>query len=168
MNLKTSHKFPVKPQTFWDSIYFDKEYNQALYRDHIHAKRYEVLEYSDTGQGIRRKVMVVPEQKSPRIIQKLIPGEFSYIEEGAFDRKEGTYRFRIIPSVKADKIAISGKVTAEPRGDGSVLRTIDMDLKADIFAVGGQIEKFVGEQIQKGYETSYQFTMDWIRKHDLK
>jgi hypothetical protein len=168
MNLKTTHTFPIKPQTFWDHLYFDKEYNQKLYEEQIRAKQYEVLEYSDSEHGITRKVKIVPEQKAPVVIQKLISGEFSYVEEGTFDRKEGIYRFKITPSVKSDKIKISGKVTAEPREDGSILRTIDMDLKADIFAIGGQIEKFVGEQIQKGYEASYQFTLNWIRKHNLK
>ncbi len=168
MNLRTSHRFPVSLRTFWDRVFFDREYNQTLYRQHLNVRQYEILAFEDDGDGIRRKVKVIPQQNAPVVIQKLLQGEFSYVEEGVFDKKSGVYKFRIIPSIKADKIKISGTVTAEPQGEDTVQRTIDLELKADIFAIGGQIEKFVGEQIQKGYEASYQFTLDWIGKKNLR
>jgi len=167
MNLKTSHRFPVDSKTFWEKIYFDREYNETLYRDCIGVKSYEIMNMEEDGEKISRKVRVVPQQKAPGVIQKLISGEFSYVEEGTFQKKEGIYRFKIVPSIKADKITINGMVTAKDEGEKSVLRTIDLELKADIFAVGGQIEKFVGSEIQKGYEDSYRFTLDWIQKKGL-
>jgi len=167
MKVTTSHTFPVSARTFWYDIYFNKEYNKTLYVEKIHAKSYELMEFNDTDTEIRRKARVVPEQKAPSMIKKLMKEEFSYVEEGTFSKKEEIYRFTITPSVKPEKITVKGFVSLKPSGDG-ITRTIDLDLKADIFAIGGQIEKFVGEQIKKGYDESYTFTLKWIQDHGLK
>lgn len=168
MKVKTSHTFPVKPDTFWHDVYFNKEYNKTLYMEQIRAEAYDLLEFNETDDEIRRKVRIVPEQKAPTIIQKIIRGKFSYIEEGIFSKKEKIYRFTIIPSIKAEKINISGEVTVVSEGEGSITRTINLDLKTDIFGIGGQIEKFVGGEINKGYDSSYGFTLKWIEDHNLK
>lgn len=167
MKVTTSHTFPVSARTFWYDIYFNKEYNKTLYVERIRAKSYELLELSDTDTEIRRRARVVPEQKAPSVIKKLMKQEFNYVEEGTFSKKEEIYRFIIIPSVKPDKITVNGFVSLKPGRDG-ITRTIELDLKADIFAIGGQIEKFVGEQIKKGYDESYTFTLRWIQDHGLK
>jgi hypothetical protein len=167
MKVTTSHTFPVSARTFWYDIYFNKEYNEKLYVERIHAKSYELLEFTDTDTEIRRMARVVPEQKAPSVIKKLMRDEFSYTEKGTFKKKEEIYRFTIIPSVKPEKISVSGFVSLKPEGS-NITRTIDLDLKADIFAIGGQIEKFVGDQIKKGYDESYSFTLTWIRDRGLK
>jgi hypothetical protein len=167
MKVRTSHTFPLSAASFWKDIYFHKDYNTTLYKESIHAKAYDLVEFTETDTEIRKKVRVVPEQSAPKIIQKLISGEFSYTEEGTFSKKDGIYRFRITPSVKPDKIAVTGVVTVKAEGKKSVTRTIEVDLKADIFAIGGQIEKFVGDQIEKGYNSSYDFTLKWIKDHNL-
>lgn len=168
MKIDTTHTFPVTPETFWNQVYFNKEFNKTLYEKHINAESYELIEYNETPEEITRKIKVVPEQNAPKVIQKMLSGKFSYEEEGRFDKKKQVYDFKIVPSVKADKIKVTGRVTAEPAGEGSVRRTISLDLKADIFGIGGQIEKFVGGQIKKGYDESYKFTLDWIKEHNLE
>jgi len=167
MNVSSTHSFPVGKETFWKSIYFDEEYNKALFLTQIGAKSYEVLELKETDREIRRRVRVVPKQNAPAILAKFAKEDFSYVEEGTFSKEEGVYRFAIIPSMMPDKMKVAGKVTVAAAGDKRVTRTIDLDLKASVFGLGGQIEKFVGEQIQRGYEDSYQFTLDWIKNRSL-
>ena len=167
MNLKTTHTFPIDVKTFWEKLYFHEEYNRALYLTQIGAKSYEVVECKDTEKTLTRRVKITPKQSAPSILQKMLKGEFTYVEEGTFHKADGTYRFQITPSMMPEKIKVSGVVTAVAAGDKSVKRTIDLSLKADVFAVGGQIEKFVGGEITRGYDESYEFTMGWIKKHGL-
>ena len=168
MKVSTSHTFPISEDTFWKEIYFNEEYNKTLYIEHIHAEAYETVEFTENDDEIIRQVRITPKQEAPGIITKFIKGKLTYLEKGRFDKKEKVFRFDVTPSAMTDKLEIAGKVFVETQGEGSIKRTIDLDLKAKIFGIGGQIEKFIGGQIRKGYDESYPYTMEWIKTHDLK
>ena len=167
MKVSTSHTFPISEDTFWKEIYFNEEYNNTLYIEHIHAEAYETVEFEENDDEIIRQVRITPKQEAPKIITKFIKGKLSYLEKGRFDKKDKIFRFNVTPSAMTDKLTINGKVFVESRG-GSITRTIDLDLTAKIFGVGGQVEKFIGGQIRKGYDESFPYTIAWIKTHNLK
>lgn len=168
MLIKVSHKFPVSAKTFWKSIFFNEEFNKKLYLEKIGTQAYETIVFEEKDETIYRKVRITPEQNPPGIIKKFIKGQFSYTEEGKFSAPDNLYEFKIIPSVVADKIDINGNVRVESEDDRVITRTIELNITAKIFGIGGQIERFLGEQIKKGYEQSYNFTLEWIKEKNLK
>lgn len=167
MKVTISHEFNTDCDTFWDKIFFDPEYNRALYRDGLQFPEYELLEERDVGDHVVRRVRVVPKQDAPAAVQKLVGGRFSYIEEGRFDKKTKHYTFRVVPSAMPDKIRTEGELRCEAVGPKKMRRVIDMNIEVKIFGVGGIVESFVSKSTQDSYAQAATFTNKWIADKGL-
>jgi len=167
MKVTISHEFACDPQTFWDKLFFNAEYNQALYKTELQFPQYEVLEEKDEGSSIVRRVRVTPKQEAPAAIQKLVGGAFSYVEEGRFDKAAKRYTFKVVPGTLAEKIRSEGELRAEPVGPKRMRRVVDMTIEVKIFGVGGMVEGFVSKSTQDVYARAAAFTNRWIADKGL-
>jgi hypothetical protein len=167
MKVTISHDFNCDPDTFWTKIFFDPEYNRALYKDALQFPEYTVLEERDAGGEVVRRVRVTPKQEAPAAVQKLVGGAFSYVEEGRFDKAGKRYRFRVVPSTLGDKIKSEGELRAEPAGPGKMRRIVEMTIEVKIFGVGGIVEGFVSKSMQESYAQAAAFTNKWIADKGL-
>jgi len=167
MKVTVSHTFNCTPETFWKKIFFDRTYNEALFRQEMKFPEYDVVEQKETPDRVERKVRVTPPQKAPEIVRKLIRGTMSYDEVGTYTAQDGTYRFRTLTSLMTEKIKIGGTIRAEPAGEGKMVRRADMEVEVNVMLVGGSIEKFLAAEIQSNYDVAATFTNRWIAEHKL-
>lgn len=162
MKVTISHEYQTDPKTFWDRVFFDEAYNKALYVEGLGFPEYALLEQSDKGDSIHRRVRVTPRQEAPAAVQKLLGGRFSYVEEGTFDRATQRYRFRVVPATLADKIRAEGELRAEPAGEGRMRRVLEMTVEVKVFGIGGIAEGFVSKSMQDSYAQAAAFTNKWL------
>lgn len=160
--------FNIDVDSFWTKIFFDKEYNERMYRDVLKFKTFEVLEQKDLGGGsISRRIHVEPKANVPGVIQKLVGEGFSYIEEGKFDAATKRWTYRTIPSKMADKLTVKGEYWVEAKGDKQLDRVITCEINCSIFGLGGTVEGFIEKQTRESYEHVARFTNEFIAEKKL-
>ncbi len=159
------HRFDISQDTFWERCFLDESFNQKLFREGLGFRAYEVVEARQDGDLFHRRVRTTPEADAPKVVQKLLGGEFSYLEEGVFDGQK--YTFSVVPSVMPDRIKIRGEIRAEPKGENEMERICSMDISIRIFGVGKVVEAFVDETTRENYEKGASFIRQYIKEHSL-
>lgn len=152
------------PETFW-KVFFDKDFNNALYKDALQFPAFQITSQQETDTQIIRKVSGQPKMDMPGPVAKLIGSNFSYTEEGTFDKATKVWRWKMTPSSLADKLRNEGTMRIEAIGNDKVRRIADITVEAKIFGVGGLIESSSEKQLRAGWEQSAHFMNDYIKKH---
>lgn len=167
MKVTYKHTFNTDVDTYWSKIFFDREYNERLFRD-VLGFQYELLELTEEPSGVRRRrVRIEPKTDAPAVVKKLVGDSIGYVEEGSFDPKTKKWSYRITTTKMSDKISITGLFWAESRGDKKIERICDVDLNVKIFGVGGAIEEFIGKTTGDSYEKAHAFTNKFIAEKGL-
>lgn len=168
MKFTCRNLFNTDADTYWTKIFFDPEYNRGLYVDALQFKKWELQALTgEPGQARTRRQLLEPKSDAPAVIQKLVGGSLSYVEEGKFDPQSRIWTYQIQLSKLADKVTIGGKFWVEARGDKRIERICDVDLNVNIFGVGGVVEKFIEKETRDSYEKATAYTNAWIAKHGL-
>ena len=163
MKLTAKHTIDASPKDFFEKIFFSREFNEALYREGLKMKGFDIEALEDLGDaGRRKRVRVTPKQEAPGFVKKVIRGELSYVEDGTWSRSTGVYTFTTVTSVASDRIRIAGTVEVEPLGEDRCERTVEMTIVVKVPIVGGQLERFVGEQLKSSFGKGAEFTNRWI------
>jgi hypothetical protein len=157
-----SHEIHCDEATFW-KVFFDKEFNAALYKDGLGFPEYALLELKESEKEIVRRAKVTPKMDAPAPVAKVLGSSFSYIEEGTFDRASKIYRWKSLPNQMADKVKTYGEVRAEPAGEGKVKRISEFHYEAKIFAIGGVVESSLEKSLRSGWDKSAVFFNDWLK-----
>ncbi len=151
-----THEIRCNADTFW-KVFFDKDFNVSLYTGTLGFPDFKVVDQTDDGTTVTRKVAAQPKMDVPAPVQKLIGAGFRYTEEGSMKKSEGLWRWKMHPSTLADKLFTSGTVRVEPIGTDKVRRVAEMNIEAKIFAVGGLIESSAEKQMRDGWDRSATF-----------
>ncbi|MDI1449157.1 DUF2505 domain-containing protein [Polyangium sp. 6x1] len=159
-----THEINCDEETFW-KIFFDKAFNEKLYRDRLSFPRFDILEQTETDTRMSRKVAGQPKMDVPAPVAKLLGSGFSYTEEGSFDKATKVWRWKLIPSTMADKVRNEGTMRIEPVGDKKVRRIAEITIEAKVFGIGGLIESSTEKQLRDGWGDSAVFMNDWIKTH---
>jgi Protein of unknown function (DUF2505) len=161
--LTVTHEICCDADTFWET-FFDERYNKELFLEHLGYAEHRIVEKRETDAEIVRKVVAKPRLSVPGPIAKLIGDNFRYTEEGVFDKAARIWRFKVIPSVQADKVRTEGTVRVEPAGGERVRRVAEITVEARIFGVGGLVESSSEKQVQKSMEEGAAFMNDYLRR----
>lgn len=168
MQYTVRHTFNTDVDTFWDKVFFDEEFNRALFLEHLRFHHYKVLSFErDPDGAVRRKLDCAPPVEIPAVAKKVIGDATSYVEDGRFDPKAKKWHFNVIPAMGADKVKTSGQFWVEPRGDKKCERIATMDTTVSVFGVGKVVEAFIEKQTRGVYDQAAAFTNQWIQKHGL-
>jgi hypothetical protein len=132
-------------------LFFDDDFERAMYLDGFRFPRYELLESRKSDNEIVRRIKVTPRLDVPAAVAKLLGSSFGYIEEARFDAKARVLRARLIPNVLADRLSSEVTVRAEPAGEGRCRRTVDGTVDARIFGVGGLVEGALEKNLRSGW-----------------
>jgi hypothetical protein len=165
--LRLEHIHHCSVETFW-RIFFDVEYQTALFRDGMKFPAFEQLSFQETEKQIRRVIRVKPRVVGvPGPVQKLIGDGVSYEEHGVFDKGSRNFKFNIQTSRLPDKMKMDGVMYALPAGDGKSKRVFEMSVIAKVFGVGGMIEKQIIQDTTRDYATAAQFTNKYLAARGL-
>ncbi|MEM6962825.1 MAG: DUF2505 domain-containing protein [Myxococcota bacterium] len=155
------HTFGVDAGTFWDRTFMDPEFNRKLYLEHLGFVDYEVLEDTRAENGtLKRRVRGTPKAEAPKVIQKLVGDNTTYVEEGDYDGSR--YRFRILSGQLGDKIQISGEMWVDAKGEDACERCVRMSVQVNIFGVGKMVEGFVEKKTRESYDKGAEFTRSYL------
>ena len=169
MRLTTSHILEVAPVTFFDRVFFDLEFNERLFREALEVKDVEVLELVAEGDLRRKRIRVTPRPRMepPAVLRRALRGELSYLEEGSWSRQDSVYRYAVRTSIASERIRIAGSVRASAFGEGRCERTVEIDVEVALPLIGGQLERFVVEQLRGSLERGASFANEWIGQTGL-
>lgn len=159
-----THEINSNVETFW-KVFFDKDFNTKLYLEHLGFPEFKVLDQQETDNDLVRKVVGMPKMDVPGPVAKLLGSNFRYTEEGKFDKKSGVWRWKMIPSVQADKLRNEGTLRIEPIGDAKVRRIAEIVVEAKIFGVGGLIESSSEKQLRDGWDKSAVYMNQWLKNN---
>jgi hypothetical protein len=155
------HEINCNVETFWKT-FFEKDFNDKLYLQHLGFPEFKVLDQKETETHITRKTSGKPKMNMPGPVAKILGDNFRYTEEGNFDKKSQTFQWKMIPSVMPDKIRTEGVVRIESIGDNKVRRIADLTVEAKIFGVGGLMESSAEKQLRQGWDDSAVFMNKYL------
>jgi hypothetical protein len=162
------HTFNTDVDSFWDKLFFDPDYNQALFEGHLKFNNYRVLQLERGSDGsVHRRVECAPPIELPAVAKKAIGDSTSYVEDGRFDPKSRRFSVEVTPRVGGDKIKTHVTMWAEARGDKRIERIVEVDNSVNIFGIGKILEAFVEKQMRATYDEAAAFTNRWIAERGL-
>lgn len=159
-----THDINCTPKRFWE-LFFDKEFNRALYKDKLHFPEFEIVDFKETDATIYRKAAGMPKMDLPGPVAKLLGSNFRYTDEGTLDKAKNEFKFKTTPSTLADKLKNEGTVRVEKIGDDKVRRHVELIIEAKIFGLGGTIEGISEKQFRGGWEISASFMNEYLKAH---
>ena len=161
-----THEFNCSPDTYW-KVNFDREMNEQMYKKGLGFPEYTVQEQREDDREIFRRTLATPTINAPAVVQKAMGSGFRYTEETRFNKATKVSTFKGIPSVMADKLTTEGTFRVEAVGANRCKRTIDFQVDAKIFAVGGVFEETAEKNLRQSYDVSARFMNKWIADKNL-
>lgn len=174
MRYTIKHLIDTDIDTFWNKVFFDPEFNRALFIEALGFTTYNVLEDKRDADGtIHRRIECVPKVELPAAARKIFGHSAGYTEIGTFDPKTRKYTVDVIANMAADKIKTKSEIWVEPRatpgtlGDKRVERVVTVDNTVKVFGLGTLLEGFIEQQTRDSYNRGADFTNRWIKEHSL-
>lgn len=168
MKFTIRHPYNIEPEPFWRDVFFDREYNEKLYREGLRFEAFDILSETNPPDGRRtRKVNVKPHLDAPAAIRKVIGDSVSYIEEGHLELggpQGPRWISRVLPSTMADKTTVKAEMWLERTGPGKSDRVASFDVEVKIFGIGGMFEKFLEKSMRDNYEKAAHYTNQWLQR----
>ena len=164
MDSSVSYRFDLDPVTYMREVYLNPEFVRALYLEGLGFEAAEVLDQSESGGVIRRKLRVCPKMNAPSVVRKVLGGTQEYVEDGHLDASGLVWSYTVTPATMAKKMSIGGDQRVSANGDGCTA-TFNAYFRAKIIGVGGAIEKFMVSQFRDNLEAQNTFTKRWISQH---
>jgi hypothetical protein len=162
--IRLEHEIPCGEDRFWE-VFFDRRYNEELFREVLGFPSFEVLEQSEHGDELHRRCAAQP--KLPRVQRMLARAlrrrGFHFIEDGTFDKKRKVWTWELTPNVMVRRLRNRGRVETTPLGDDRVRRVLEFRLEADLPVVGSAIERSAAERMRDGWDRSARFMADWMK-----
>jgi hypothetical protein len=157
-----THEIDVSEETFW-KLFFDNDFNETLFLKELHFPKWKLLEHKETDDQILRKVEGVPKMDAPGPVAKALGSSFGYLEDGTFDKKTKTFRFKMKTTTMTEKLRNEGTVRVEPMGDKKVRRVVEIVAEAKVFGIGGLIESSLEKSFRNGWGKSAEFIAKWAK-----
>ena len=166
--VRCEHVFDCDIDTYWDKIFFDDEFNRALYVEHLGFPKWDGTILEDNERVLKRDAVIKPPALNvPKPLQKIAGGDFGYTEHGTFDRKTKRFSIDVTSNAMPDKTNIKGEVWLEKVDDKRSRRIAEFRVEVKIMMVGKIAEKMITSDIEKELGRGGKFTNQWIEKQGL-
>lgn len=159
-----THEINCDAETFW-KVFFDKSFNEKLFREVLGFPQFQIEAVNDSDTQLTRKVTGTPKMNMPGPVQKLLGSGFSFTEDGTLDKATKVWRWKMTPSVMADKLRQEGTMRIEPAGPGKVRRIAEITNEAKVFGIGGLIESSAEKQLREGWDESARFMNKYLAEN---
>lgn len=160
------HTFACDVDTFWDRIFFDPDFNRAMFKDHLGFPEWNATVKEDTAEARKQIVVVRPPIGGdiPAAVKRAIGDNFGYEEHGTFDKKTKRYSVEVKPNIAADKAQVKGEVWLEKIDDNKCRRLARFTIDVKIMMVGKVIEDQIAKNMSQSFDKGADFTNEWIAK----
>lgn len=162
MRFSVQHTYPIAAERFFTEMFFDPDYNRALYLDGLGFEAFAVEREDRDADGLveHRTVRVQPKLNMPKPVAKLLGSAFTYREVGVMEGE--AWETEILPSRLADKVQLRTTMTVAPVGEDTCLRTAEFDINVRIFGLGKVFEGFIERTLRENYQTASTFSARWL------
>ncbi|MDB4976569.1 MAG: hypothetical protein JWN48_4910 [Myxococcaceae bacterium] len=158
--------FRVRPEHFWQRMFFDAEYNAGLYRA-LGFESYEVLEQEHLPDGrVRRSLKAEPPLSGPELLKRQLRGRIFYTEEGTYDPARGVWEFVNHSSVAAGSTHVSGTIRVEPDAQG-LKHLVELEVRVSALGLGSMIERAIEKSTRESYRLTTDYTNAFAERHGL-
>lgn len=163
MRLTKEHRIQIPASRYFE-LMFDPEFEKRMSQESMHTQAWELLERSVDGPAWNMRCRITPADNMPGFIKKLIGGGFSFEEKRTHQKGSDSAASEMIPSVMRDKLRMGYKLRLIPDGEEACRRVIDWDIEVKIFGIGGQVEKFIASEVERGTDA----TARYLNQHAAK
>lgn len=162
MRFSVCHLNPISADRFFTDMFFEEDYNRALYLDCLGFADFTVEHLDRDANGLvqHRTIRVQPRLNMPRPVAALLGDSFTYREVGAL--KGRAWHSDIIPSRLPDRIAVHSVLRVEPAGPNQCRRLAHFDVRVDVFGVGTLVERFIARTLRESYDAATAHTIEWL------
>ena len=144
MKFEIKAQYPA-PSSVVIKMFTDKDFHTRKL-EALGLRKYQVLKHdskdAEFSIRIERKVPMAP----PGIISKLVPAEASVTSEERWNKTQKTGRIKVEPA--GIPVEITGTASMADAGQECVI-TYVWDAKAKVPFVGGALEKFIANDMEK-------------------
>ena len=158
MRVTIEDTFEIAPADF-ARLYFEEPFAIAL-SESARIRR-TLLRLDREPERIVRHLRCDPLRDVPPPFDTLITAGFHYVEELEFDLAALRGRWRVVPSVFADRVDASGTIDFEDAG-GRVRRVVRGGVAVSVLGIGGLVERFVVGEVEKSYAAASAFTREYL------
>jgi hypothetical protein len=157
VKLYCEHRIARDAQELWAVLHtpaFEKRLARA-----IGLAEYSELERAETSEAFYRKIRVVPHIPSSfhSLLRRVgVEKRVSYIEEQWRSKEAKEVRWKMTPSLLADRTRIEGRIRIKPLDAGSCLRVLDGTVNVRLPGIGRAIERAIVSGALEAYERSAQ------------
>src|SRR5512138_2897655 len=139
------HRIPLSAEAFWDVLHAPRY--EELAAEAAGLDGYRELERRDEPDAVYRRIearLRLPESLQG-LLRRVAPdgGSARYVEEQWRSKSRMEVRWRMRPSILADRSRIEGVVRVEPRGAKHCVRVLDGVVEIDVFGVGRHVERAI-------------------------
>jgi hypothetical protein len=165
---RIEHTFNCTPDTYWDKVFFEEEYNRGLFIDSLGFEGWTQVKLEDSADRIERVVDAKPAMIDlPGPLKKIAEKGLGYRETATFDKSRKVLSLTVEPESMKGKISVKGEIRCEPAGEGKCRRIYEGVIEAKVFGVGGMIEKRMAADIEEAYAKGAVFTNKYLAEKGL-
>jgi hypothetical protein len=150
MKFSLTHRFPCRPEELFELLEHP-DLEAILAREGKVVR--EVVERRVSPDGTRfRRVKCRPDRTVPAYLKPFVGPEgivYFQISEGNF--ASGLLRWRVETPAMGERMKVSGTTRVEPDPAGC-RRVIEGEVTVEVRLVGGAIEKYVADELQRSYD----------------
>ncbi len=163
--IRFSHELECDEETYWERCLFNADYNRRLFLEELKFLRFELLELSDLGDRIVKRVEADPPLGAlPGPVKRALGDRFAYREEGTYERATRSYEFKVTPSTFAEKTKLGGVLFTEKIDDKRCRRVAVANVEVKVFGIGGFVEDKILADLRASYDASALFTNAYVKE----
>lgn len=152
------------PDRLWE-LFFSDEFNIEMYEQGLGFPSCKIPERSDDGQVLHRRMVMIPKVDMPKPLAKVVGDRIGYEEIGDWVRSAGEYRWKLVLAAFGDKVRIEGVMRLVPHGSDHCLRKVEFSVDANVFGIGGLLEKTSAQNVLDGWQASAKWINGWLARN---
>jgi hypothetical protein len=168
------HEIHCPPERMWE-LFFSDAFNVEMYEQGLGFPSCKIPERSDDGSVLHRRMVMIPKLEMPKPLAKIVGDRIGFEEIGDWVRSAGElssrlgpqaeYRWRIVLAAFGDKVRITGTMRLLPHGSGHSMRKVEFSVEANVFGIGGLIEKTSAQNVLEGWNSSAKWINGYLARN---
>jgi hypothetical protein len=148
------HEINCDQERFW-KLFLDGSMQRRVV-DELGFRKWEIVEEKDDEKEFVRIVKAIPNVEGPAasLLLKVLGDQFSYVEEGRFDKASKTFFAVFKASNGPGRSRNELTITAEPNGSDKCTRVIQALVVAEVFGIGRVIERQAEKRLREAWAKS--------------
>ena len=163
METRTRHHLPIPAEAYWETLYCDRTFIEALYTEGLGGEKLVISAWEQAGKAYSRTLSFTPKMNAPAAMKRVLGGAFRCEERGAYDPERQAWSFQYISGSLASKITITGQQRTQAHPEGcEVTSTLSVNVK--LLGVGRLIEKTIVAQFHADMDAQAAFIRRWLER----